>query len=386
MRIALVAGELSGDKLGASLIKALKNYYPNAQFIGVGGEQMIAAGMHSQVPLEKLSVMGLVEVLKHLPELLSIRKNLVKRWSQQPPDVFIGIDAPDFNLGLACRLRASGIPTVHYVSPQVWAWRRWRVKKIARSINLMLTLFPFEAEFYRRYQIPVRYVGHPLADEIALEQDRLAARQNLGISENEKPVIALLPGSRQIEIQTLGTEFIATAQWLLRHFPNLCAVIPAATPAIYQQLASMLAQQQLPIRLLQGQARTALAAADAALVTSGTVTLEALLVKCPMVVAYKVAPMTAWLARRLVEIPYFSLPNLLADQQLVAEFFQEEADVKQLGPALLALLNRGDEEGAATLLQEFDVIHRQLRRDASRQAAAAINELLTTQDHKVMPC
>ena len=379
MQIALVAGELSGDKLGASLITALKHYFPTAQFVGIGGEQMIAAGLYSQVPLEKLSVMGLMEVVRHLPELLTIRRRLVKQWRQQPPAIFIGIDAPDFNLGLANRLRAYGIPTVHYVSPQVWAWRRWRVKKIAQSIDLMLTLFPFEAEFYRRYNIPVCYVGHPLADEIPLQQDRQAARQILQIDDNSQPVVTLLPGSRRIEIQALAPVFIATARWLQRHCPSLCILIPAATPTIHQQLTSLLAQQQaLPIKLLQGQARTALTAADAALVTSGTITLEALLVKCPMVVAYKVAPVTAWLARRLVKVPYFALPNLLAEQRLVAEFFQQEAEVEQLGPALLALLNPNNEhqERNCAMLKEFAAIHLQLRCDASAQAALAISDLV----------
>lgn len=380
MDIALVAGEQSGDVLGAGLISALKAHYPHARFIGIGGERMQAQGFESLVPLEKLSVMGLVEVLRHLPELIGVRKTLVTQFTTTLPAVFIGIDAPDFNLGLAKLLRAKGIPTVQYVSPQIWAWRRWRVAKIGRAIDLILTLFPFEAEFYQAHQVPVRYVGHPLADEIPfLHIDAIAARQTLGINADGL-LLALLPGSRMIEVEALASLFIATAAWLSQQRPQLHIVMPAATPAIQQRLQALLAvsETKLQVTLLQGQARAAISAADVVLSASGTATLETLLLKKPLVVAHRMKPISAWLARRLVRIPHFALPNLLAGRSLVPEFFQNDARVDKLGPALLALLD--DEERRTGLVTEFMAIHRQLRCNASVSAAAAVSDLLKLRD------
>ena len=380
MRIAIVAGELSGDFLGAGLMVALRKHYPNACFEGIGGKRMLAQGFNSLFPLEKLSVMGLIEVLRHLPELLQVRRTLQQQFLTDPPAVFIGIDAPDFNLTLERRLRAAGIPTVHYVSPQIWAWRQKRVRKIARSVDLMLTLLPFEAAFYRDHQVPVRYVGHPLADEIPLKSDPVRARQALGLATtaeaSRSPLLALLPGSRMSEVQALGPVFVDTAVWLQTQRPQLGFIMPVATIRIRQYMLATLGARapDLPITLVEGQSREAMTAADAVLLASGTATLEALLLKRPMVVAYKVAPLTAWIAARLLKISYFSLPNLLAGRELVREFFQSSVTPDKLGPALLALL---DDPGMCSRLQaEFTMIHHQLCCNANVRAAAAIAELL----------
>ncbi len=377
MQIAIVAGELSGDLLGAGLIAALKTRYPQARFIGIGGPEMLAQGFETVVPLERLAVMGLVEVLRHLPELLRIRRQLYQRLLTDPPAVFIGIDAPDFNLGLEQRLRSSGIPTVHYVSPSVWAWRPWRVRKIARAVNLMLTLLPFEADFYRDHQVAVRYVGHPLADVIPLRSDGASARQALGLTlPTDTRIVAVLPGSRVSEVNRLGPLLLDTAIWLHRQRPDLHFLMPAATPALSRLLAILIAERApgLPLTLIEGQSRMAMAAADVVLLASGTATLEAMLLKRPMVAAYRVAPLTAWIARRLVTIPHFALPNLLAGRTLIPEFMQEAATVANLGPAVLRWLD--DAAACEQLIVEFDALHRQLRRNASAQAAAAIAALL----------
>lgn len=379
MKIAMVAGELSGDILGAGLIPALRKYYPEARFEGIGGERMQAQGFNSLFPLEKLSVMGLVEVLGHLPELLRIRRTLYRRFRADPPAVFIGIDSPDFNLPLARRLHAAGIPSVHYVSPTVWAWRQGRVRKIARSVDLMLTLFPFEAAFYHDHGVPVRYVGHPLADEIPLHTDRTVARQALGLSVGTRghaPLLALLPGSRLGEVNALGPVFLNTARWLQEQRPDLGLIMPCATSRIRQRIDQLIAEHapDLPITLVNGRSREVMTAANVVLLASGTATLEALLLKRPMVVVYKMAPVTAWLATRLVKVPYFSKPNLLAGRELVREFFQSAVTVDKLGPAVLELLD--DPQACAQLEVAFDAIHRGLRGNANTQAAAAIAELL----------
>jgi lipid-A-disaccharide synthase len=377
VQIAIVAGELSGDLLGAGLMAVLKINYPQARFTGIGGPEMLAQGFKTVVPLERLAVMGLVEVLRHLPELLSIRRQLYQRLLADPPAVFIGIDAPDFNLSLERRLRASKIPTVHYVSPSVWAWRPWRVRKIARAVNLMLTLLPFEADFYRDHQVAVRYVGHPLADMIPFHNDGAAARLALGLTlAADARIVAVLPGSRSGEVNRLGPLLLDTVVWLHRQRPELHFLMPAATPALSRLLATLIAERApgLPLTLIQGQSRTVMAASDVALLASGTATLEAMLLKRPMVAAYRVAPLTAWIARRLVTIPHFALPNLLAGRTLIPEFMQEAATVANLGPAVLRWLD--DAAACEQLIVEFDALHRQLRRNASAQAAAAIAALL----------
>ncbi len=374
----MVAGEVSGDILGGGLVAALRERYPRARFVGIGGERMAEQGFESLYPMETLSVMGLVEVLRHLPELLRVRRALHRRFTEQPPAVFVGIDAPDFNLGLERRLRSVGVPTAHYVSPTVWAWRQGRVRGIARSVDLMLTLLPFEARFYEAHSVPVRFVGHPLADQIPLATDRAAARRDLARLTG-RPVVpgesllAVLPGSRLGEVGRLGPLFLDTVRWLAARRSGLRVVIPCATRAIREQVARLLAERgALPVDLLDGHPRVAMAAADGVLLASGTATLEALLLKRPMVVAYRVAPLTAWIALRLLKISRFALPNLLADQPLVKEFIQDDARVDRLGPAVLELLD----SPSSRLDAQFETIHRTLRRDASTQAAAAVADLL----------
>ena len=368
LRLAIVAGEASGDILGADLLAALKRQYPAIHCEGIGGPLMQAQGFVSLFPMERLSVMGLVEPLKRLPELLRIRRQLRQRWLAQPPDLMLGIDSPDFNLDLELSLREAGVTTAHYVSPSVWAWRQGRIKKIARAVDHMLTLLPFEADFYRQHQVPVTFVGHPLADQIPLHTDSDAARTALQI-DLRRPCIALLPGSRGGEVGLLGEIFLQTAQWCLARQPDLQFLLPAANPQRYEQLQAMLAgMPALPVQLLQGQSHQAMAAADVVLMASGTTTLEALLLKKPMVVAYKMAPLSYAIISRLVKTPYISLPNLLAGEALVPEVLQADVTPQRLGELLLARL-QGDN---GLLLQRFTAIHQQLRCGAGDQAARTL--------------
>ncbi|WP_414705632.1 lipid-A-disaccharide synthase [Pseudomonas sp.] len=369
LRIALVAGEASGDILGSGLMRAIRARHPDVEFIGVGGPLMEAQGMTSYFPMERLSVMGLVEVLGRLKELLARRKLLIQTLIDEKPDVFIGIDAPDFTLNIELKLREAGIKTVHYVSPSVWAWRQKRVLKIREGCDLMLTLLPFEARFYEEKGVPVRFVGHPLADTIALDADRPAARAELGLGEG--PVVALMPGSRGGEVGRLGALFFDAAQRLLAARPDLHFVLPCASPQRREQIEQLLQGRKLPLTLLDGQSHLALAACNAVLIASGTATLEALLYKRPMVVAYRLAPLTYWILKRMVKSPYVSLPNLLAQRLLVPELLQDAATPEALAQTLLPLLDNGDAQTAG-----FDEIHRTLRRDASNQAADAVLNLI----------
>ncbi|NLC99728.1 MAG: lipid-A-disaccharide synthase [Gammaproteobacteria bacterium] len=371
LKVALVAGEASGDILGAGLMQALRKQHPQIEFIGVGGPLMEAQGLTSYFPMERLSIMGLVEVLGRLPELLSRRKRLIATLKAQQPDVFIGIDAPDFNLTIELQLRAAGIKTVHYVSPSVWAWRQKRVFKIRQGCDLMLTLLPFEAQFYQEHQVPVLFVGHPLADSIAMQHDPVPAREQLCLPLDAE-VVALLPGSRGGEVAKLGALFVETARYLLAEKPQLRFVIPAANQARREQLAAILAEMpNLPIQILDGQSQTALQACDAVLIASGTATLEAMLFKKPMVVAYKLAPVSHWLLKKMVKSPYISLPNLLANDMLVPEFIQDAATPKALGDAVLAQLRDGSEQ-----TQRFAQLHESLRCDASERAAQGVLQLV----------
>ncbi|SHL02437.1 lipid-A-disaccharide synthase [Phytopseudomonas punonensis] len=370
LRVALVAGEASGDILGSGLMQALKAQHPHVEFIGVGGPRMQAEGLVSDFPMERLAVMGLVEVLGRLPELLSRRRRLIASLVERKPDVFIGIDAPDFTLGVELKLRQAGIRTVHYVSPSVWAWRQKRVLKIREACDLMLTLFPFEAQFYEEHQVPVCFVGHPLADAIPLQADRAAARELLGLPV-DAPVVALLPGSRGGEVSRLGSLFLDAAERLRALRPGVRFVLPCASPERRQQLEQMLSGRDLPLQLLDGRSHDALAACDAVLIASGTATLEALLYKRPMVVAYRVAPMTFRILKRLVKSPYISLPNLLAQRLLVPELIQDAATPEALAQTVSPLLVDGEVQ-----TEGFDAIHRTLRRDASERAATAVLELL----------
>ena len=369
LRIALVAGEASGDILGAGLMRALKAQHPAVEFIGVGGPLMQAEGLTSYFPMERLSVMGLVEVLGRLRELLARRKLLIKTLIEEKPDVFIGIDAPDFTLNIELKLRQAGIKTVHYVSPSVWAWRQKRVLKIREGCDLMLTLLPFEARFYEEKGVPVRFVGHTLADAIPLQADRAAARAELGLRDG--PLVALMPGSRGGEVGRLGALFFDAAERLQAQKPGIRFVLPCASPQRRAQIETLLEGRNLPLTLLDGQSHLALAACDAVLIASGTATLEALLYKRPMVVAYRLAPLTFWILKRMVKSPYISLPNLLAQRLLVPELLQDDATPEALAQTLLPLIDGGEEQ-----TRGFDDIHRTLRRDASNQAADAVLTLI----------
>ena len=369
LRIALVAGEASGDILGAGLMRALKAQHPAVEFIGVGGPLMQAEGLTSYFPMERLSVMGLVEVLGRLRELLARRKLLIKTLIEEKPDVFIGIDAPDFTLNIELKLRQAGIKTVHYVSPSVWAWRQKRVLKIREGCDLMLTLLPFEARFYEEKGVPVRFVGHTLADTIPLQADRAAARAELGLPDG--PLVALMPGSRGGEVGRLAGVFFDAAERLMALKPGVRFVLPCASPQRRAQIETLLEGRNLPLTLLDGQSHLALAACDAVLIASGTATLEALLYKRPMVVAYRLAPLTFWILKRMVKSPYISLPNLLAQRLLVPELLQDDATPEALAQTVLPLIDGGEEQ-----TRGFDAIHRTLRRDASNQAADAVLTLI----------
>jgi len=379
LTIGIVANEPSGDLLGAALIGAVRERLPDTRFVGVAGPRMLAEGCETLVPMERLSVMGLVEVLRVLPELLRIRRGLLDHFRRLRPDVFIGVDAPDFNLGLERRLRDAGIPTVHLVSPTVWAWRPGRVKQIRRSVDLMLSIFPFETEFLQSHRVPVRYVGHPLADAIPLTVDQGAARTAIGLTDiGEGPVVALLPGSRRAEVALLAEPMLETAAYCYRQRPGLRFVAPMVSSSLYDAMAG--AQQRiapdLPLTLLHGQSRDAIAAADCVLTASGTATLETLLLKRPMLVAYRLSPLTYHLVKalRLIKVPYAAMANLLAGRELAPEFLQDRCTAAQMGPALLALLD--DAPRRAEIVAEYDRIHRTLRHDASRSAAAAVLTLI----------
>ena len=375
LRVGIVAGEHSGDQLGAALIAALRARVPTLQCFGVAGPKMIAQGCEEWARSEELAVMGLTEVLHHLPRLLRLRAELRRRFTAARPDVFVGIDAPEFNLSLARQLKAAGIRTVQYVSPQVWAWRQGRVRTIGASCDLVLCLLPFETEFYHRHQVPAVFVGHPLADEIPLSVDSAEARRALEL-DPLTPVVALLPGSRIGEVSRLAAPFAAAAARIAARKPGWQFLAPMASAAAREAFVREIAQvPDVPvIRLLEGQAQRALAAAEGAIVASGTATLETLLTGRPMVVAYKVSAPTAFLLRTLslVKVPYFSQPNLLAGRRLVPEFFQERVQGAVLGDALLEELE--DSNHVRELRDAFSDIHRSLRRDGAARAAEAILE------------
>lgn len=364
--------------LGAGLISALRKLYPEAVFEGIGGPRMLERGFNSLFAMDRLAVMGLVEPLKRLPELLGVRRKLRDRYWANPPDVFIGIDAPEFNTGLELSLRQRRIKTVHYVSPSVWAWRQGRIKKIAKAVDLMLTLFPFEAEFYRQHQVPVEFVGHTLADQIPMFTDVSAARAQLGLVDQSSDCtyVALLPGSRAAEVEQLGQLMLEVARFCLARRPQLKFLIPSANERRHIQLQQLLdAQgQDLPITLISGRSHEVMAAADVVVMASGTTTLEAMLLKKPMVITYKLSPISYWLFSKLVQVKSIGLPNLLAPKPLVPEFIQQHATAINVGEAVLAWLD--DPQAVATLQQEFGGIHEQLKCGASERAAKAIANLI----------
>jgi lipid-A-disaccharide synthase len=375
LRIAMVAGEYSGDILGADLIRFLRDKHPDLVVYGIAGPKMVSAGCKAIFPTERLAVMGIIEPLKHLPDLLNIRRQLKHYILENRPDVFIGIDAPDFNLGLEVILKKAGIPTVHYVSPTLWAWRKNRIFKIKRAVDLMLTLFPFEIAIYHQYHVPVRFVGHPLADHIPLQPDKTAARQRLGLPEEAK-ILALLPGSRRMEIKKLGKIFIETAKWCQTHEPNLQIVVATVNERRSSQFLKLLKRLKIdfPVKIIVGESLSVMESADVTLLASGTAALEAMLLKCPMVVAYRLSPLSFFIAKHLVTLKYISLPNLLAGKQLVPEFLQAQVNPLTLGKAVLEQLR--NETKRQELVQAFTSIHRDLKRNASYQAAEAILELL----------
>jgi lipid-A-disaccharide synthase len=377
LRVGIVAGESSGDQLGAALIAALRERVPELECFGVAGPKMIAAGCEAWAGAEELAVMGLAEVLPHLPRILRLRASLSRRLRAARPDVFVGIDAPTFNLGLARQLKERGIPTVQYVAPQVWAWRQGRVRRIGGACDLVLCLLPFETAFYSGRGVAAAFVGHPLADQIPLEVDRDGARAALGLPP-EAAVIALLPGSRVGEVERLGTDFVGAAAWLHAQRADLRFIAPMATARAREAFRRK--QAEVPaapeILLVEGRAQQALAACDAAIVASGTATLETLLSRRPMVVAYRFGALTAFLLRRLrlVKVPYFSQPNLLVGRALVPEFLQEQVSGAALGAALLERL--ADGEYLRELDAEFRKVHAALRGGAAGRAAEAILALL----------
>ncbi|WP_445355965.1 lipid-A-disaccharide synthase [Microbulbifer sp. EKSA008] len=374
IRIGIVVGEASGDILGSGLMAALKTRLPNVEFGGIAGPRMLELGAKSLFPMERLSVMGLVEPLKRLPELLKIRRSLRRHFTDSPPDLFIGIDSPDFTLTLEAGLKAEGIPTVHYVSPSVWAWRQGRIKKIARAVDHMLTLLPFEANFYRDNQVPVTFVGHPLADEIPLQVDVAGERKALGFEKDDR-VIALLPGSRGGEVRMLGPLFLQTARWCHQRHSDIKFVIPAANKQRMDEIQEQLKDYpELPITLLEGQSRRAVSAADCVLIASGTATLETMLLKKPMVVTYKLGRLTSLIVSRMLHTPWVSLPNLLAQKELVPEILQNDAIPENLGAAVMQYFE--DPLLGDHLEREFFEMHQQLRRNASERAADAVVGLL----------
>ncbi len=370
--IAMVAGEASGDLLGSHLMKAIKQARPDVRFVGIGGPKMQAEGMEVLFPMEKLAVNGYVEVLWHLPEILGIRRKLRSRLISDPPDLFIGVDAPDFNLGLEIALKRHGIPVMHYVSPSIWAWRAKRIHKIKRAVNHMLALFPFEAPLYEQAGIPVTYVGHPLADMLPERPDRQAMREQMRIMEGET-VFAFLPGSRQGEVRRLARIYIETARLILEKKPTARFLVPLATRetrTLFEEEQWRMEAQQLPMSLLFGHAHDAMIAADCALVASGTATLEAALLKCPMVITYKVPGLTYRMMKRKAYLPYVGLPNILAGKFVVPELLQDDATPENLAQALLNLVS--NKQAVADLKETFSAMHTVLKQDTASKAAQTV--------------
>lgn len=372
----IVAGEKSGDVLGAGLIAALKDIYPNARFVGIGGADMEAQGCESLADIDRLSVMGFVEPLGRLPELFAIKKRLREYFLEHRPMAFIGVDAPDFNLRLAAELKPAGIQTVQYVSPSVWAYREGRINKIKKAIDLMLALFPFETDIYVEHQVPVHCVGHPLADDIGFKDNKQADRQQFGLGKDDS-VVALMPGSRAGEIKRLGSVFLEAAVAALDEYPQIKFIIPFSSEASKFRIEALLRELGIfpgeQFRLVD-DSHLAISAADYIVLASGTATLEAMLLKRPMVVGYKVASLTYALASRLLKIPYVALPNLLARKLLVPEYLQNDLNSAVICTEIIRHMSGEDDHSA--MLEEFETIHRSIRLDASRQAATAIKGMI----------
>lgn len=370
--IGIVAGEASGDLLGSHLIRALKKHRPDIEFIGIAGPKMIGEGAKTLFPMEKLSVRGYVEVLRHLPGLLKIRRQLCRYFLENPPDIFIGIDAPDFNFRLERRLKRKGIKTIHYVSPSIWAWRKGRMGKIKRAVSHMLALFPFESALYEQAGVPVTYVGHPLADLIPLEPDTDVARESLKIKP-EKLVITMLPGSRQSEVQQLADLYVKTARLITDQHPEVQFLVPLITRetrTIFERALYQDQTQELPVQILFGHAHLAMEAADAIMVASGTATLEAALFKRPMVITYRMPALSWQILKRMSYLPYVGLPNILAQQFVVPELLQRDATPEKLAETLLKLVQ--DKAGCKKIRSEFMRMHKSLRQNSEEKAAKAI--------------
>lgn len=378
LRIAMVAGEASGDALGAHLIDALSTALPSAQFLGIGGPKMQAAGFQAWYPAETLAVGGYVEVLRHLPEILRVRRELLRRLTADPPDLFVGVDAPDFNLAVEEKLRARGIRTAQYVAPQVWAWRSHRVHQLRRAVDRVLSLFPFEVPLLEQAGVPVSYVGHPLADQVPEVPDRQGAREQFRLS-SAHTVVALLPGSRLREVESMGELFIRSAQLIQRQVRNVHFLVPLLsrpTRGLFEQTLYRLEAQDLPLTILFGHAHMAMTAADSVLLASGTASLEAALLKRPMVVTYRLSPMTfALIKRRGYRLPYVALPNILSGRFVVPEILQDDATPENLAQAVVNQLGdkvmRQRQEGA------FLDLHRALRQNTRERAVEALMPLLS---------
>ncbi|HAS8091950.1 TPA: lipid-A-disaccharide synthase, partial [Vibrio vulnificus] len=373
LRIGIVAGELSGDTLGEGFIKAIKAVHPDAEFVGIGGPKMIAQGCQSLFDMEELAVMGLVEVLGRLPRLLRVKAELVRYFTENPPDVFVGIDAPDFNLRLELDLKNAGIKTVHYVSPSVWAWRQKRIFKIAKATHLVLAFLPFEKAFYDKFNVPCEFIGHTLADAIPLESDKAPARELLGL-EQDKQWLAVLPGSRGSELKMLSQPFIETCKKLKQVFPELGFVVALVNQKRREQFEQAWKEYapELDFKLVDDTARNVITASDAVMLASGTVALECMLLKRPMVVGYKVNAFTAFLAKRLLKTQYVSLPNILSDSELVKEYLQEACTPENLFAEVSNLLASDNQ----TMLDKFAEMHHWIRKDADQQAANAVLKLI----------
>ena len=370
--IGIVAGEASGDLLGSHLIRALKKRRPDLEFVGIAGPKMMAEGAKTLFPMERLSVRGFVEVIRHLPGLLKLRKQLAQHFLQNPPDLFIGIDAPDFNFALERKLKQHGIRTIHYVSPSIWAWRKGRIRKIKAAVSHMLALFPFEPAIYQAADIPVSYVGHPLADILPLESSMREAREDLKL-QNANQVIAMLPGSRQSEVRQLARLYVRTARLMLNKQPSLKFLIPLVTKEtreIFQQAIYDDNAQDLPLQILFGHAHLAMQAADAIIVASGTATLEAALIKRPMVITYRMPRLSWMLLKRMNYLPYVGLPNILANRFVVPELLQHDANPEKLAETTLHLIE--DKNLMAEIREEFTRMHLTLRQNTEEKAADAI--------------
>ena len=373
--IGILAGENSGDILGAGLISELKQIYPDAEFVGVGGSLMQSHGFKSLFDMERLSVMGFIEPLKRLPELLRMRSSIVQYFEQNTPDIFIGIDAPDFNLGIEARLKKRGIKTLHYVSPSVWAWRQGRIKKIRAAVDHMLCILPFEADFYKDHDVPVTFVGHPMANDIELDIDKASARDTIGLATKlqDKTTIAVLPGSRSKEVESLAPLFFEACRGLSKE-RNVEFLVAAASKKLYDKLQDLAKQSDIEINVYEGAAREVLKAADLALAASGTVTLEAMLTKTPLVVAYKLEKITFWIVSKMVKIKHVALPNILVGDEVVRELIQDDATVEAIKAELIALID--DSDRVAKIREEFKTQHLRLRRNANKEAANAVIQLI----------